>query len=187
MATVFTPTFLLFLLSPLFTLGFGLIGGMSARSVTDGSSAKTRIVAIVAPAQQAAMRAADTRLRQVFSQGDQPPLLTLSAPGADPEAQARAVFKSGKDADTTAALYGDLTKPKILYSGQGRADARYLGSLAEATLRTDTAQAARLSTPTLTAIARAAPTDSGHKQAAFIAVFGIFFLTLLLAGQLSAR
>lgn len=182
-ATVFTPTFLLFLLSPVFTLGFGLIGGMGARSVTEGSTAKTRIVAIVAPAQQAAMRNADVRLRAVFSRGDQPSILTIIAPTGDPETQARATFSGGKKDDTTAALYGDLTKPTILYGGQGRADARYLGSLAEATLRTDPRQAAQLSTPTLTSIARAAPTDSGHKQAAFIAVFGIFFLTLLLAGQ----
>ncbi len=182
-ATVFTPTFLLFLLSPVFTIGFGLVGGMGARSVTEGSSAKTRIVAIVAPAQQAAMRAADGRLRAVFSRADQPPLLMITTPTADPKAQARATFKGGKADDTTAALFGDLTKPTILYGGQGRADARYLGSLAEATLRTDPTKAAQLSTPTLTSIARATPTDSGHKQAAFIAVFGIFFLTLLLAGQ----
>ena len=182
-ATVFTPTFLLFLLSPVFTIGFGLVGGMGARSVTDGSTAKSRIVAIVAPAQQAAMRGADARLRAVFSRADQPSMLTIMAPTADPEAQARATFKGGGKDDTTAALYGDLAKPTILYGGQGRADARYLGSLAEATLRTDPRQAAQLSTPTLTSIARATPTDSGHKQAAFIAVFGIFFLTLLLAGQ----
>ena len=182
-ATVFTPTFLLFLLSPVFTIGFGLVGGMGARSVTEGSNAKTRIVAIVAPDQQAAMRSADVRLRAVFSRVDQPAVLTIMAPTTDPAAQARATFNGGKKDDTTAALYGDLTKPTILYGGQGRADARYLGSLAEATLRTDPAKAAQLSTPTLTSIARAAPTDSGHKQAAFIAVFGIFFLTLLLAGQ----
>ena len=182
-ATVFTPTFLLFLLSPVFTIGFGLVGGMGARSVTEGSNAKTRIVAIVAPDQQAAMRSADVRLRAVFSRVDQPAVLTIMAPTTDPAAQARATFNGGKKDDTTAALYGDLTNPTILYGGQGRADARYLGSLAEATLRTDPAKAAQLSTPTLTSIARAAPTDSGHKQAAFIAVFGIFFLTLLLAGQ----
>ena len=182
-ATVFTPTFLLFLLSPVFTLGFGLVGGMSARSVTDGSTERARIVAIVAPAQHAAMRAADVRLRTVFSRGDQPSILTIVAPTADPEAQARATFTGDKGDDTTAALYGDLTTPTILYGGQGRPDARYLSSLAEATLRTDPAQAAQLSKATLTSIARAKPTDSGHKQAAFIAVFGIFFLTLLLAGQ----
>ena len=183
-ATVFTPTFLLFLLSPVFTIAFGLVGGMGASTVAAGSTDKTRIVAIVAPAQQAAMRAADVRLRGVFSRGDQPSILTMIAPTADPQAQARATFTAGKADDTTAALYGDLTHPTILYGGQGRGDARYLGALAEATLRTDSAQAAQLSTPTLTSIARAKPTDSGHKQAAFIAVFGIFFLTLLLAGQL---
>ncbi|BCA60495.1 ABC transporter permease [Sphingomonas sp. HMP6] len=182
-ATVFTPTFLLFLLSPVFTIGFGLVGGMGARSVTEGSNAKTRVVAIVAPAQQAAMRAADVRLRAVFSRVDQPAMLALEAPGPDPKSQARATFASKRAAEATATLYGDLTNPTVLYGGQGRADARYLAALAEATLRTDPAQAEPLSTATLISIARNVPTDSGHKLAASIAVFGIFFLTLLLAGQ----
>ncbi len=43
--------------------------------------------------------------------------------------------------------------------------------------------ATALSTPTLTSIARAAPTPTGNKRSAFFAVFGIFFLTLFLAGQ----
>jgi ABC-2 type transport system permease protein len=182
-ATVFTPTFLLFLLSPVFTIAFGLVGGMGASTVASGSTEKTRIVAIVAHARQGAMRAADMRLRDVFSRGDRPPVLTIASPGANPEAQARATFKAGKGVDASATLYGDLTHPTILYDGQGRSDARYLASLAEATLRTDPAKPAPLSTATLASIARAAPTESGHKQAAFIAVFGIFFLTLLLAGQ----
>ncbi|MET3761827.1 ABC transporter permease [Sphingomonas sp. UYEF23] len=182
-ATVFTPTFLLFLLSPLFTIGFGLVGGMGASTVASGSSEKTRIVAIVEPARQDAMRSADARLRDAFARGDRPPLLAIEAPAADPEAQARAAFKSRKGIDASATLFGDLTHPTILYDGQGRADARYLASLAEATLRTDPAQTKPLSIATLSSIARAAPTESGHKQAAFIAVFGIFFLALLLAGQ----
>ncbi|MBP2275139.1 MULTISPECIES: ABC transporter permease [Sphingomonas] len=182
-ATVFTPTFLLFLLSPLFTIGFGLVGGMGASSVASGSTDKTRIVAIVAPAQQAAMRAADARLRAMFPRGDRPATLTLENPSADPQAQARATFTMRKGADVSAALFGDLTHPTILYDGQGRGDARYLAALAEATLRTNPTQTAPLSTATLTSIARIAPTEGGHKQAAFIAVIGIFFLTLLLAGQ----
>lgn len=182
-ATVFTPTFLLFLLSPVFTIAFGLVGGLGASTVASGSSAATRIVAIVAPARQAAMRAADERLRGVFGGGDRPPALTIDSPAGDPAAQARAAFGTGRDTEAGAALYGDLAHPTILYGAQGRGDAAYLAALAEATLRTDPVQAAPLSTATLVPIARAAPTESGHKQAAFIAVFGIFFLTLLLAGQ----
>ena len=143
-ATVFTPTFLLFLLSPLFTIGFGLVGGMGASSVASGSTDKTRIVAIVAPAQQAAMRAADARLRAMFPRGDRPATLTLENPTADPQAQARAAFTVRKGADVSAALFGDLAHPTILYDGQGRGDARYMAALAEATLRTNPAQTAPL-------------------------------------------
>lgn len=182
-ATVFTPTFLLFLMSPLFTLGFGLIGGLSASSVTDGSADRTRIVAIVAPAQAAAARAADARLRQVFARGERPSPFMVQTPEADPAAQARAMFGSKRDADVSAVLYGDLARPTVLYGGQGRGDARYLAALAEAALRIDPGRLAPLSTATLTSVARATATESGHKQAAFLAVFGVFFLTLMLAGQ----
>ncbi len=181
-ATVFTPTFLLFLLSPLFTLGFAAIGGYSAGTLA-GSADKTRIVAIVAPGRHAAMRAADTQLRAVFPRGDQPAPLLLADPEHDPAAQAHAALTGDRGSDASAALYGDLASPTILYGGQGGGDARYLAALAEAALHTDPARPGPLSKATLTSIARVAPTESGHKQAAFFAVFGIFFLTLMLAGQ----
>jgi len=181
-ATVFTPTFLLFLLSPVIMLSFGLIGGLGASSMATSAAEKARIVAIVAPAQQAAMRATDARLRKLFGRSDQPPVLTFDTPGADPQAQARRAF-SGAGPDTTAALYGDLSAPKILYGGQGRGDSRYLAELAESTLRADRTGAAPVSTATFTSVARARASSGGHSQAAFFSVFGIFFLSLLLSGQ----
>lgn len=182
-ATVFTPTFLLFLLSPVFTIAFGLVGGMGASTIVGGAEDKNRIIAIVAPAHQATMRIADARLRQIFPKGDRPPVLALQTPSADPAAQARATFDKAERFEASATLFGDLTRPTILYDGQGRSDARYLAALADVTLRMDPAKTQTQSSATLTSVARAAPTESGHMQAAFIAVFGIFFLTLLLAGQ----
>lgn len=181
-ATVFTPTFLLFLLSPVIMLSFGLIGGMGASSMASSAVEKARIVAVVAPDQQAAMRATDARLRKVFGRSDQPPVLTLEAPGADPQAQARDVF-TGAGPDTTAALYGDLAAPTILYGAQGRGDARYLAELAESTLRAAKSGDAPLSAATFKPIAREHASSGGHSQAAFFSVFGIFFLSLLLSGQ----
>jgi ABC-2 type transport system permease protein len=181
-ATVFTPTFLLFLLSPVIMLSFGAIGGLGASSMASGAAEKARIVAIVAADRQAAMRATDARLRNVFPRGDEPPVLTIAAPGADPAAQARAAF-SGAGPDATAALYGDLAAPTILYSGQGRADSRYLAELAESTLRAGKSGAAPLSKATFTSTTRQRASMSGHNQAAFFSVFGIFFLSLLLSGQ----
>jgi ABC-2 type transport system permease protein len=181
-ATVFTPTFLLFLLSPVIMLSFGLIGGIGASSMASSAVEKARIVVIVAPAQQPAMRATDARLRKLFGRSDQPPVLTFETPGTDPQAQARATFKDAGP-DTTAALYGDLAHPTVLYGGQGRGDSRYLAELAESTLRAGTSGDAPLSAATFTPIARERASAGGHSQAAFFSVFGIFFLSLLLSGQ----
>ena len=75
-ATVFTPTFLIFLFAPLLMLGFGLIGGLGAAKVNDSGADKAAIVAIVPPSAHAeAMRAADLSLRRVFRASEMPPPL----------------------------------------------------------------------------------------------------------------
>jgi len=181
-ATVFTPTFLIFLFTPVIMLSFGAIGGLGASSMASGSTEKQRIVAIVAPAQQAAMRATDDRLRKLYGAEDHPPALIIQTPTDNPAGQANIAF-SAQGSDASAALYGDLTRPTILYGGHGQIDANYLAELAEGTLRAGSSGAAPLSKATLTSVARGRPTPSGHKQSAYFTVFGIFFLTLLLAGQ----
>src|SRR3546814_1156357 len=60
-ATVFTPTFLIFLLAPLIMASFGAIGGMGAATMAEGSADRSRIVAIVPADQAARLRAVDDR------------------------------------------------------------------------------------------------------------------------------
>jgi ABC-2 type transport system permease protein len=181
-ATVFTPTFLIFLFTPVIMLSFGAIGGFGASSMANSPTDKASIVAIVAPAQQAAMRATDARLRKLYSPNDQPPKLVLETPGDNPAGQAHIAF-SAQGSDATAALYGDLTQPTVLYGGHGRGDAAYLAELAEGTLRTASSGTAPLSKALFTSIVRSKPSQSGQRASAYFTVFGIFFLTLLLAGQ----
>jgi hypothetical protein len=60
-ATVFTPTFLLFLLAPFFFMGLSAaIGGLGAASLSERVQRDARIVAIVSPEDGARLRAADT-------------------------------------------------------------------------------------------------------------------------------
>ncbi|QNQ10028.1 ABC transporter permease [Sphingomonas alpina] len=183
-ATVFTPTFLIFLFAPLIMGSFGAIGGMGAMTVTQSGENKNRIVAIVAPGQGVVMKDMDARLRRVFRATEKPPeLLLIETPQADTRAQAQAFF-GARDYDVQSALYGPLDKPVILYGAQGSRTADYLAELAEATLRADrSGGTAPLSTPIRTLIARERTSIGGQNQAAFFTVFGIFFLTLLLAGQ----
>ena len=151
-----------------------------------GSAAdKSQIVAIAAPADARALAAADAQLREIYRRREGPPVLVTLAPTADPAGQARALFDA-KGTDTTAALYGPLDRPSILYAPVSVRHGDYLARLAEEVLRDRKAGAtATLSTPAKTAVGatRTGTSARGEGQAAFFAVFGIFILTLMLAGQ----
>ena len=183
-ATVFTPIFLLFLFAPLIMGAFGAVGGLGAASVTDGAQDKAQIIAILPAAESRMMAEADTRLRGIFRPGEGPPdLTTQPAAAADPAAQARNAFDRN-DIDAAAVLYGPLAAPQILYGPRGDRAAGYLATLAQTTLA---AQQAGGTLPpidvTKTRITRSRGSVGGQHQSAFFAVFGIFFLTLFLSGQ----
>ena len=183
-ATVFTPVFLLFLFAPVIMGAFGAIGGMGAQSVASGSADKARIVAIVPDALARPISEVDVRLRSGFRARDEAPAtLTTLRPSGDPAAQARAAFAS-KDYDASAVLFGPLDRPHILYGPRGDRSARYLQLLAQSTLA---AQATGGTLPRVEAVKiamqRPRASAGGRNQSAFLAVFGIFFLTLFLAGQ----
>ncbi len=183
-ATVFTPTFLIFLFAPLLMLGFGLIGGVGAARVSGGDREKVQIVALVAPADGARMLAADKALREIFRRGEAPPMLVVETPRGDAQAQTRALF-SREDVDVSAVLSGPLDRPLIVYGAKGYRTAGYLAQLAEQALRAERAGATgALSVATKQALPeRGRTTSGGRNQAAFFSVLGIFFLTILLAGQ----
>ena len=112
-ATVFTPTFLIFLFAPLIMGSFGAIGGLGAATVASGSDDKNRIVAIVSPAQAATMRSVDTRLRADLSRPRRTRRRNSSPrrPARTPPRQ-RARSCSGEGLRRrSAVLYGPLERP----------------------------------------------------------------------------
>ncbi|MCM8729553.1 ABC transporter permease [Hephaestia sp. GCM10023244] len=181
-ATVFTPTFLIFLLAPLIMASFGAIGGLGAATMAEGSVDRSRIVAMVPPDEGARIVAVDAALRTVFRAPEAPPALRIVPPGADPAAEARALFDA-RDVESAAVLYGPLERPTILYGAQGERTADYMAELAEQTLRAERVGGVALSVATRTPIVRDGASVSGQHQAAFFTVFAIFLLTVLLAGQ----
>lgn len=182
-ATVFTPTFLIFLLAPLIMLGFGAIGGMGAASMADSSTQKIKIVALANDADGVGLKRADAEIRPLFRKDEGPPILEVRPVSADPAQQARALLNDG-DVEISAVLYGPLDRPTVLHAAISKRHAIYLASLAEQTLRDQRlGSAGRLSTATIRPIAREGATRSGQQAAGFGAVFVMFFLTLLLAGQ----
>lgn len=182
-ATVFTPIFLLFLFAPVIMGSFGAIGGMGAATVAGSAQGKTRIVAIVPPARAAIVATADKRLRALFRRDEAPPVLTIIRAGPDPAAQARAAIDEPGQ-DSPAVMFGDLGTPSILLAPLERRSGNYLEAIAQEAI-----SAERLGTnaprvvATRTEVQRARTSIGGQNASAFFAVFGIFFLTLFLAGQ----
>ncbi|MEG3180887.1 ABC transporter permease [Sphingomonas sp. LT1P40] len=182
-ATVFTPTFLLFLLAPLMMLAFGTVGGMGAATMAKSGNEKARIVLIGSGERTRTAILVDRDLRQIYRTSERPPQLIVEAPGENAERQARALFER-KDIEASAVLYGPLEKPQILYGPAGSRTADYMIVLAEQVLLAEKAgSTAALSEPTKTAVVRTGTSASGQGQAGFFTVFGLFIVSLMLAGQ----
>ena len=181
LAIVATPTFLLFLLAPLFMVAMGLAGGVGASQLADSARGAGRIVAIADPAHVEALRAADLRLRDAFTRGDAPPPLELRIAGQgqpDPFAIARE-----KGTDTYAVMAGPLENPRIVERNAGGGAGRYLALLANQVVRDRAAGDVAPVKPRFESIQRGGTSIAVQQSLGFGAVFLIFLLTLLLAGQ----
>lgn len=179
LAIVATPTFLLFLLAPLFMIGMGLAGGMGASQLADSARGKGRIVAVADAAEIEALRAADTRLRAVMPR--EPALLELrvaSPAETDPVAIARE-----KGSDTYAVMSGSLDAPRIVEREADSGSGRYLALLAGEVRRAEAAGELPPVTPRFESLASGGTSIAVQQSLGFGAVFVIFLLTLLLAGQ----
>ena len=177
-ATVFTPIFLLFLFAPLIMSSFGAIGGLGAANAADGSSDKQRMVLVMPVAEARLVRTADEQLRATFPRDAAPPTIVVVTDPVEPRGQLER-----RDFDVSAVMQGPLDRPTILYAANNRRDARYLSALADVALRRHATGDARISTPTIEQVRVSSPSLGGRKTSAFFAVFGIFFLTLFLSGQ----
>ena len=181
LAIVATPAFLLFLLAPLFMVAMGLAGGVGASQLADSARGAERIVAIVDAADAAALRAADRRLRDGLRGGGAPPLLEvrIAGPAApDPRAVARE-----KGADTHAVMSGPIETPLIVERNAEGSSGRYLALLANEVRRDRVAGAVPPVEPRFESLQGAGSSIAMQQSLGFGAVFVIFLLTLLLAGQ----
>ena len=92
-AVVATPTFLLFLLAPLFMILMSLLGVTGAAQIADTSQDKMRIGIIAAPSDGPLLMAADQRMRDLLPNEIQPPKLDLIPEhGADSAAVAQVLL-----------------------------------------------------------------------------------------------
>ena len=178
---VMTPTFLLFLLAPLIMLGFGAIGGMSAGQLAENAGAKERVVALVADSDRAAFIAADARLREIAGGRMGPPMLDVRS-----LADADSLPRLHADPDVLAILTGGADAPHIAERDSGGFSGRYLASIAESVAREGSVAAAQTEAKSHPVFAAMEATGAGRAARSGLgygAVFAIFLLTLLLAGQ----
>jgi ABC-2 type transport system permease protein len=185
LAIVGTPTFILFLIAPLFMFAMAAIGGTGAAQLGASSAKAARIFAIANDADGARIKIADTSLRALYRGGEGPPELIVVAPKGDPVAQERALY-ANPDNDVRAVMRGPLTAPVVSFNPPSDRYAAYLARLAETVVRSDrsgVAIDATLVKPVITANTVATTSKGAQQASGFGAVFGIFFLTLLLAGQ----
>ncbi len=185
LAIVATPTFLLFLLAPAFMLSFGVVGGSGAAQMGASSAEKARIVAIVDGSDAKRLTAADTNRRSLYRAGEGPPVLMIAQPSDNLNNQVKMLFNS-KTLDVTAVLSGALSNPRVTFKSPSKRHADYLATLADDVVRegrTGLSLEKRIITATITENTAARTSVRGQQASGFGAVFGIFFLTLLLAGQ----
>ncbi|OHD07370.1 ABC transporter permease [Sphingopyxis sp. RIFCSPHIGHO2_12_FULL_65_19] len=179
LAIVATPTFLLFLLAPLFMVGMGLAGGMGASQLADSARGAGRIVVVADAADVEALRSADARLRGAM--GREPAALDIriaSPAAADPVTIARE-----KGSDTYAVMSGPLSAPRIVEREQGSSSGRYLALLAGDVQRARAAGPLPPVSPRFESLSNGGTSIAVQQSLGFGAVFIIFLLTLLLAGQ----
>ncbi|HYZ48340.1 MAG TPA: ABC transporter permease, partial [Sphingomonas sp.] len=171
-AIVFTPTFLIFLLAPLFMLSVATIGGLgAARVVADDHE---RVVVLTGASKADRFRAAEERLRLVSGTDPGPPGISYEAATNDPHGQALRLLARGEAA---AVLFDAGRAPTVLYKPDRARDAAYLALAARA--------AASGIEPQLQSATPPRPQTGARERTAagFGAVFAMFFLSLLLASQ----
>ncbi len=179
LSIVATPTFLVFLLAPLFMIGMGALGGLGASQLADTARGAGRIVAIIDPADIEAVREADARLRDALPGGRPATLeLRVAASGIDPVKIAQE-----KGRDTYAVMSGPLASPRIVEREANSGAGRYLALLATEVLRTRASAAIAPAVPRFENLTRGGTSIAAQQSIGFGTVFVIFLLTLLLAGQ----
>ena len=183
LSIVATPTFLLFLLAPLFMLAMGLVGGAGAAGLADANRSAGRIVVLTAEENVAPLRETDVRLRSATGRFAAPMLEVRSVEESPDAAAIRAVFAE-RGSDTLAVLAGPLGNPEIWERERGALPGRYLALLAQQALAArDLGANAPRSIASFSQLGTSGPSNALRQTLGFGAVFVLFFLTLLLAGQ----
>ncbi len=184
MAVAGSPTFFIFLLTPLIMILMSTLLGSSIASGMEQGAQLNRIAAVVPAAEASILTSTDKRLRALGAVGQHPPLNVFVSDGKD-VARVNALF-ADKANDYNAILSGTFEKPLIQHEASSGSEGAYLAELAEQALRAKRAgQSAdvSLSAPTMVSLKPLRSGVGSRMQLASSTVFVIFILIMMLAGQ----
>lgn len=167
-AITLTPTFLVFLLAPIFMFAVATIGSLGAVRAIEGQGDAVLILA--APDQLARLRDAERDIRSIMGTEPAPPPVRF---GTGDAREAKAALAKG---GVSAVLAGPATSPVITHTIGGERAATYLRLIASAATGVK---------PRIEALAAGAPSPAAQDRqgTAFGAVFLMFLLSLVLASQ----
>lgn len=170
-AIVLTPTFLIFLLAPLFMFAVATVGGLGAARVVEGQ--RSRAI-ILAPADEmATLAGAERRLRRAMGPEAASPAVTIQAAPENAAAEARRLIDQD---DVAAVMFGGHDVRRVLHHPSGGREAAYLALV----------HAAGAAAPILLepiGPKSGSRSDRDSDATAFGAVFLMFLLSLVLASQ----
>jgi ABC-2 type transport system permease protein len=180
MSIVGTPTFLIFLLTPLLMILISGASGMGAAKLALDSEDNARTVAIAEGRDADRLLAADVQVRKLFNGGGPARLMVV------PLSTSVKSALEDTDYETQGVMSGPLVQPTISFGDGNQRAAAYLAELSERALQSEKAGTLDIkpqSKPRMVSIKTPAVNVNTRQAVGVGAVFAIFLLTLLLAGQ----
>ncbi|WP_217352614.1 ABC transporter permease [Sphingomonas sp. ID1715] len=170
-AITLTPTFLIFLLAPLFMFGIATIGSLGAVRAIEGQQRPVLVLAASEPLER--LRQTERELRGVAGSDPGAPPATFSLAASEPARVAAHALRHGR---ASAVLFPTPSGPEIRHAVGAERDAAYLSLLAAAASGTQ---------PRIAAVAPRPGSADGRDLhgTAYGAVFLMFLLSLVLASQ----
>jgi ABC-2 type transport system permease protein len=175
-----TPTFLIFLLTPLLMILISGASGMGAAKLALDSEDNARTVAIASGSDADRLLAADVQVRKLYGGGGPARLMIYP-----PSTTVRDALEDPKY-ETQGVMVGPLATPTISFGDGNQRAAAYLAELSERALQSEragTVEIKPISKAKMVRIKAPAVNVNTRQAVGVSAVFAIFLLTLLLAGQ----
>ena len=183
MAVTATPSFLVFLMTPLFLAIFAFMGAYGSNQVVKRKQDSSRIVALLPVEEEAIIEKINVQMKQVSSRLIPPLEVRTLEQSQLTRASAQQVFDE-PDSDTHAVLLGPIKAPTILEEKKYTKASHYLESLVrqarlyQSQVNDNTARAIDFEY-----LDHRRVSNSSRYSLAYGAITTLFFLSLLFGGQ----